>query len=97
MAGHAALYSLTLRFVLTGACLIVFGGCASTTALQPTEARHYAAAKHLHEARATRESAERRAAHYLEAADNAGPLLGDGAVAQEVRDIYNTAVAEPAR
>ena len=83
-----------LRLVLVGACLVALAGCATTTPLPPAEARHYAAAKQLHEARATRESAERRAAHYLEAAENAGPLLGEGAEAAEVRHIYNTAVAE---
>jgi pimeloyl-ACP methyl ester carboxylesterase len=94
MLCHSALYSITLRFVLIGAWFVVCAGCASTTTLPPTEARHYAAAKQLHEARAARESAEKRAAHYLAAADNAGPLLGEGAEATEVRDIYNTAVAE---
>jgi hypothetical protein len=94
MACPSALYSITLRFVLIGAWFAVCAGCASTTTLPPTEARHYAAAKQLHEARAARESAEKRAAHYLAAADNAGPLLGEGAEAPEVRDIYNTAVAE---
>ena len=67
MVGRSAVCSRALRLVLIGACLVVSAGCASTTTLPPTEARHYAAAKHLHEARATRESAERRAAHYLEA------------------------------
>jgi hypothetical protein len=70
-----------LRLVLIGACLVVFAGCATTSALPPTEARHYAAAKQLHEARATRESAEKRAAHYLEAG---GPLLGEAAEAAAV-------------
>lgn len=82
-----------LRFVLM-VWLIVFAGCATTTTLPPTEARHYAAAKQLHDARATRESVEERAARYLQAAANAGPLLGDGAESREVRDIYNAAVAE---
>jgi hypothetical protein len=94
MLAHSALHSITLRFVLIGACLVVFAGGATTTPLPPTEARHYAAAKQLHEARATRKSAEQRAAHYLEAADTAGPLHGEGAEAQAVRKIYNTAVAE---
>jgi hypothetical protein len=94
MLCHSALYSITLRFVLIGAWFVVSAGCASTTALPPTEARHYAAAKQLHEARVPRVSAEKRAAHYLEAADNAGRLPGEGAEAPAVRDIYNTAVAE---
>jgi len=85
---------MMLRLVLVGACLVVLAACATTTALPPAEARHYAAAKQLHEARATGQSAEERAAHYLQAAENAGPLLGEGAEAPEVRDIYNTAVAE---
>ena len=85
--------SIMLRFVLM-VWLIVFAGCATTTTLPPTEARHYAAAKQLLEARAS-ESPEKRAGHYLQAAASAGPLLGEGAETREVRDIYNTAVAEP--
>jgi pimeloyl-ACP methyl ester carboxylesterase len=84
---------LPLHFLIAGVCLSLFAGCATTT-LPPTEARHYAAAKQLHEARATRQPAEQRAAHYLEAAANAAPRLGVGAGEKEVRDIYNAATAE---
>jgi pimeloyl-ACP methyl ester carboxylesterase len=62
--------------------------------LPPPEARHHQAAKELHEARSARASTEQRLGHYLQAAAEAGPLLGQGAEAPALRDIYNAAAAE---
>jgi pimeloyl-ACP methyl ester carboxylesterase len=82
----------SIRFGIIAVCLAVFASCATTT-LPPTTARHHGATKELHLARAKHRSAEERAAHYLKAADEAGPLLG-AEEAVEVRDIYNAACVE---
>lgn len=52
------------------------------------------AAKELRAARSGHGSTEERLGHYLQAAAEAGPLIGQGAEALAVRDIYNAAVAE---
>src|SRR4029434_10670948 len=52
------------------------------------------AAKELRAARSARASTEQRLGHYLQAAAEAGPLLGQGAEAPAVRDIYKARTAE---
>lgn len=81
------------RFLVGAICLAVLMGCA-TTPLPPPEARHHLAAKELRAARARHGSTEERLGHYLKAAEEAGPLLGQGTEPLVVRDIYNAAVAE---
>ena len=84
---------MIMRFIFAATCLAVVAGCA-TAPLPPAEARHHQAAKELREARSARASTEDRLGHYLQAAAEAGPLLGQGAEAPAVRDIYNAATAE---
>lgn len=88
---HTARSSIWAAFAV--ACVAIFAGCA-TVPLRPPEARHHLAAKELREARRQHQPTEQRLGHYLKAAEEAGPLLGQGAEAPVVRDIYNSAVAE---
>jgi hypothetical protein len=88
-----SLQAIIVRFVFAATCLAVLAGCA-TAPLPPAEARHHRAAKELREARSTRASTEQRLGHYLQAAEAAGPSLGQGVEAPAVRDIYNATVAE---
>ena len=82
-----------MRLIFAATCLAVVAGCAMAP-LPPPEARHHQAAKELRAARSARASTEQRLGHYLQAAAEAGPLLGQGAEAPAVRDIYNAATAE---
>ncbi|MGA7880565.1 MAG: hypothetical protein WCD63_06815 [Terrimicrobiaceae bacterium] len=82
-----------MRLIFAATCLAVVAGCAMAP-LPPAEARHHRAAKELREARSAHASAQQRLGHYLQAAAQASPLLGQGAEAPAVRDIYNAATAE---
>ena len=85
--------TILMRLIFAATCLAVVAGCAMAP-LPPAEARHHRAAKELREARSAHASAEQRLGHYLQAAAEASPLLGQGAEAPAVRDIYNAAAAE---
>ncbi len=80
------------RFLGMWAALAVFAGCATTEPARSNSRAHIAVAE-LREARSARLTAEERAAHYLAAAEAAGPLLG-GEETHKARDIYNTAATE---
>jgi hypothetical protein len=82
-----------MRFIFAATYLAVVAGCAMAP-LPPPEARHHQAAKELRQARSARASTEERLGHYLQAAAEAAPLLGQGAEAPALRDIYNAAAAE---
>ena len=87
------LQAIIVRLIFAASYLAVVAGCAMAP-LPPPEARHHQAAKELHEARSARASTEQRLGHYLQAAAEASPLLGQGAEAPALREIYNTAAAE---
>ena len=82
-----------MRFTFAATCLAIVAGCAMAPLPSPG-ARHHQSAKELREARSARASTKQRLGHYLQAAAEAGPLLGQGAEAPAARDIYNLATAE---
>jgi hypothetical protein len=89
----SSLQDIIMRFIFAATCLAIVAGCAMAPLPSP-EARHHQAAKELREARSARASTKQRLGHYLQAAAEAGPLLGQGAEAPAARDIYNLATAE---
>ena len=89
----SSLQDIIMRFIFAATCLAIVAGCAMAPLPSP-EARHHQAAKELREARSARASTKQRLGHYLQAAAEAGPLLGQGAEAPAARDIYNLVTAE---
>lgn len=79
------------HLALSLACIAVVAGCATPP---PGALQDRAATKELRQARAKREPAEQRAAHFLASAADAAPQLTTGANTKEARAIYNAAAAE---
>ena len=91
---RSSLQAVITRLIFAAICLAVVAGCALAP-LPPVEARHHRAAKELREARSAHASTQQRLGHYLHAAAEASPLLGQGEkVAPALREIYNAATAQ---